>query len=66
MVLQENLGSGKTPKELGNFRVKKPEPQSDWEGGVHHPDTSGHGGRKPNPRLPAGIEYGPHNPRGSK
>ena len=36
IVPQENLGSGKTPKELGDSRVEEPEPQSDLEGGMHH------------------------------
>ena len=63
MVPQENLGSGVTPKELGDSRVKEPEPQSDLEGGVHHPDVGGHGSRKLNPTLPMGSEYGPHNPK---
>ena len=61
MVSQEYLGSGKTPKQLGDSRVEEPVPRSDLEGGMHHPDTDGQGSRKPNSRLPTGSEYGPHN-----
>ena len=62
----ENLSSGKTPKELSDSRVEEPGFGADLEGRTHHPDTGGHGSGKPNPRLPKGSEYEPHNLRKCK
>ena len=45
----ENLGSCEALKELGDSQME--DSGADLEGGVHHPDTGGHGSRKPNPRL---------------
>ena len=66
MVAQENLWPGETPKELGKSQVKEPEPRTDLEDEMHQPDTGGRSGRKLNPRLQVGNEYGPHNFRTSK
>ena len=63
MMPQEYLDSGETPKELGDSRVEEPEPRADLEGGVHLPDTGGHGSMKLNPRLPTRSEHEPHNSR---
>ena len=66
MAPQENLGSGKMPKELGDSRVEEPDSRTDLEIGMHQLNTGGHDSRKPNPRLPMRCEYEPHNPRRSK
>ena len=62
----EYLGLGETLEERGHTSgVEEPESGADLEREKAQLDTSGHGSRKPNPRLPTGSEYGAHNPKRS-
>ena len=63
MMHLEDLESGETPKEWGDSSgVEEPEFGANLEREIPLPDIGGHSSRKPNPRLPTGSEYGPHNP----